>query len=209
MNESIPIAHFDRGKPFYPLVIQYVIQLVGFKDLAVRGVIGTQDVKQVINKITGISEDNSNIVAELSAKLTELLGPLKLNYSVRTERLEVPADDIAKELASNIQFLSKYFFLSAGNMLILAHELCKDKPNHDTGLLWEFLRHCRNAAGHGGEFNFLYREPRRPAKWRGLEILPKLQGTQLFKGEDGKGFLSLADPILLLWDIERSYPNLA
>lgn len=209
MSGPIPLAHFDRGKPFYPLIMQYVIQLVGFKELGVRGLIGTPDVKQFIQKLTGIGEENSADVATLSMKLAELLGPLKLGSSVSTERLEVPADDIAKELVSNVQFLSKYFFLSAGNILILAHELCKDKLAHDTGLLWEFLHHCRNAAGHGGKFNFLHGEPKRLAKWRGLEILPKLQGTSLFKGEDGKGLLSPADPILLLWDIEQAYPNIA
>jgi hypothetical protein len=93
-------------------------------------------------------------------------------------------------------------------MLVLAHELCKGKAAHDTGPLWEFLRHCRNAAGHGGKFNFKHGEPRRPAKWGAVEIVLGLQGSPLFKGADGVGLLGPADPILLLWDIEQAYPTL-
>ncbi len=35
-----------------------------------------------------------------------------------------------------------------------------------------------------------------------------LQGTPLFKGLDGVGFLKPADPVLLMWDIEQAYPTL-
>jgi hypothetical protein len=31
--------HFDRSKPFYPLVVHYVCQLFGFKELSAHGVV--------------------------------------------------------------------------------------------------------------------------------------------------------------------------
>jgi hypothetical protein len=39
MNPSVPIPpnHFDRGKPFYPFVVNYVAMLFGLKELAGRG----------------------------------------------------------------------------------------------------------------------------------------------------------------------------
>jgi len=209
MNGAVPLAHFDRGKPFYPLVMQYAMQLVGFKELAVRGAVGGPDVKQAVNKVTGLSDEQSADAANLAANLEKLLGPLELRSSVRVQPLLVPVDDIAKEVVSNVWFLGNYLLLSAGSVLILAHELCKDKAAHDTGPLWEFLRHCRHAAAHGGRFNFQHGEPRRPAKWGALEIVAGLQGSPLFKGADGVGFLSPADPILLLLDIEQAYPALA
>jgi hypothetical protein len=211
VNGSIPLAHFGRGKPFYPLVMQYALQLVGFKELAIRGAMGGADIKQAVNQVVGLPEQKAIAAANLAENLEKLLGPLELRSAVMgSQALLVPVDDIAKEVVSNVWFLSTYLMRSAGSVLILGHELCKDMTAHDTGPLWEFLRHCRNAAGHGGNFNLLHGEPKRPAKWRSLEILPALQGTPLFQREkDGSYFLGPADPILLLWDIEQAYPSLA
>ena len=208
MNSNIPLAHFDRGKPFYPLVMQYVIQLVGFKELAIRSVVAEPSVQEVVDRITGLSPEKSAAAAEIATDLEKLLGPLSLRSSVKAEPLQVPVVDIATEVGSNTLFLGNHLLLSAGSVLILAHELCKDKSSHDTGPLWEFLRHCRNAAGHGGKFNFMHGEPRRPAKWETVEIVPGLQGSPLFKGRDGIGLLGPADPILILWSIEQAYPTL-
>jgi hypothetical protein len=208
MNNPFQLVQFDRSKPFYPLVLNYFIQLIGFKELVIRGVLGGSDLKQAVSKITGLADEKSEDAAKLAIELQQLLGPLQLASSVSGTYLLLPADDIAKEFASNVLFVSNHLMLSAGSVLILSHELCKDKPAHDQGPLWEFLRHCRNAAGHGGKFSFQNREPRRPAKWRALEIVAGLHGTPLFKGTDGVGFLCPADPILLLLDIEQGYPAL-
>ena len=206
---SLPVAHFDRAKPFYPLVTQYVAQLVGFKELAVRGRFGPPDIEQTITNVTALSGKESADAAKLAADLRILLGPLQLRSSITAQPLVVPVDDIANELASNPQFSIAYCLLSAGSVLILAHELCKDKAAYDTGPLWEFLRHCRNAAAHGGRFKFNRGQPAHPAKWRTLEITRGLQGSALFQGHDCIGFLGPADPIRLLWDIEQAYPTLA
>ena len=171
MNQNFPLVHFDRGKAFYPLIMQYVIQLVGFKELAVRSVVAEHSAQEVVGKITGLSPEKSADAANIATNIDKLLGPLSLRSSIRAEPLQVPVDDIATEVGSNVWFLGNYLLVSAGSVLVLAHELCKGKAAHDTGPLWEFLRHCRNAAGHGGKFNFKHGEPRRPAKWGAVEIV--------------------------------------
>jgi hypothetical protein len=209
MSAAIPVAHFDRKKPFYPLVMQYAIQLVGFKELGARGTHGLPEITEAIQRLRGRDAERTFALESIEADLSELLGPLELASSARGDTIQIATNDIAKELAANHEFLIDFLLLPAGSVVVLAHELCKYKPAHDTGPLWEFLRHCRNAAGHGGRFNFLHGEPKRLAKWTGLEIHANLKGTPLFKDVDGNGFLSPANPILLLWDIEQAYPSLA
>ena len=134
MSEQIPLAHFDRSKPFYPLVMQYIAQLIGFKDLLARGCIGPPDIERAMENFIGTDR------TETSKNLTKLLGPLELRASAHVETLKVPVDAIAKELVANHLFLINYLPISAGSVLMLAHEICKEKPAHDTGPLWEFLR---------------------------------------------------------------------
>ncbi len=62
MTTKVQKNHFDRSKPFYPLVMNYLILLIGFKDLAGRGVIKVlekhspsdknADISALINGIT-------------------------------------------------------------------------------------------------------------------------------------------------------------
>jgi hypothetical protein len=209
MEHQVLPAHFDRSKPFYPLVVQYTVQLLGFRGLAARALAGGRAGGLTVAAVTGLGESFYPATPAEAAELAKLLGPLELASSVQTDRVLLNAEEIANEIAANVKYLSRYLLLAAGNVLVLAHELCKDKPAHDQSLLWEFLRHCRNAAAHGGLFNLHGGEPYRPARWRTLEILPGLQGSPLFVGEDGRGLLRPADPVLLLWDIEQAYPALA
>ena len=139
MNGAVPLAHFDRGKPFYPLVMQYAMQLVGFKELAVRGAVGGRDVKQAVNKVTGLSDEQSADAANLAANLEKLLGPLELRSSVRVQPLLVPVDDIAKEVVSNVWFLGNYLLLSAGSVLILRMSCVRTRPPMTRGLCGSFF----------------------------------------------------------------------
>lgn len=43
--------HFDRSKPFYPLVMNYVIQLIGFKELTLRSLTGTPEVEDLLQSM--------------------------------------------------------------------------------------------------------------------------------------------------------------
>ena len=209
MTRLLP-NQFDRSKPFYPLVVHYTTLVVGFKELALRGVAGPPDFDELVRRIPRMKDVPVELVATADIvrdRLRKLGGPLELKSEFGNDRLEIEVDEIAKEVVANFTYLSSVVMKSAGSLLILAHEISKDEPWHDQGELWEFLRHCRNAAAHGGHFNFLHGEPRRLARWGTLEISAALQGTALFKDEKG-GFLSPGDPIRLLYDIERAYPQM-
>jgi hypothetical protein len=218
VNNSVSINAFDRSKPFYPLIVNYLVLLIGFKDIAARGAI------RELNKITTgnssipfdeiIKVDLNSIstseeeLAKIKSGLSKLSGPLELKSEFQGDNIKVEIYDIANDLMNNFSYLGRYIMRSAGALLILAHEISKDKPWHDQGRLWEFLRHCRNAAAHGGLFTFKNKEPCRLAEWGRFKIEAILQGTSLFKDE-GEGLLSPGDPIRLLWDIEQAYPSMS
>jgi hypothetical protein len=214
---SIPINSFDRGKPFYPLITNYLVLLIGFKDLVARGAIKAIEKDSGLNATINHSEFTSNLMnffsSETVAKefkqiLTEFKGPLELKSEFQDNYIKVELGDIANELLYNGPYLLGFIMHSAGSLLILAHELSKDKTWHDKGPLWEFLRHCRNAMAHGGRFYFRRGEPIHAAEWGHLRIERALQGTPLFKDKKGYGLLSPGDPIRLLWDIEQAYPTM-
>ena len=190
---TTPLWHFDRGKPFYPLIMNYLVLLFGFKEFAVRGTIGPRDISP----------------NALEKDLAKILGPLELRCEFQKEHIIADADEIAQEIANNSNYVASSLLHSAGVLLILAHEISKDRSYHAKGPLWEFLRHCRNAAAHQGAFNLVNGEPRRLAEWRGFRIDASLNRTPLFKNEKGVGFISPGDPIGLLWDIEQAYPNMS
>ena len=226
MNISVPINTFNRGKPFYPFIMNYLVLLIGFKDLAGRGVI------KKLNKLTSLNSgihsyeliiDNlkklfapgvgkielEQRLAEISSGLSKRLGSLMIESEFRGNQIRIEVDDIANDLMNNAFYLIQFTMLSAGSLLILAYEISKDKPWFDKGPLWEFLRHCRHAAAHGGLFTFKGKEPTRLAEWGCFRIERDLQGTPLFKDMKGSGLLSPGDPIRLLWDIEQAYPTMS
>lgn len=208
---SVPINHFDRGKPFYPLVMHYLAQLIGFKELALRGIAGPGSLDELAARIPALAASGAHEaeVGEVREGLRKLSGPLGLRSEYQQSFITVDIGEIAREIVANHAYIAASTMLSAGALLVLAHELSRDKPWHDTGPLWEFLRHCRNAAPHGGVFTFRRSEPRRPAHWGTFNIARQLQGTKLFKDATGQGMLSPGDPIRLLWDIEQAYPQMS
>ncbi len=212
MTNTRPLPnHFDRGKPFYPLVVNYLVQLVGFKELGLRGIAGPQDPNEIFDKVPALGRVPPGKQAEpveLKECLSKLMGPLQLRSEYQANQIEVDVDEVARDIAANSSYLASFLMRSAGSLLILAHEISKDAPWHDQGHLWEFLRHCRNAAAHRGSFNFLHGEPLRPAQWGPFHITASFQGTPLFKEVDGRGLISPGDPIRLLWDIEQAYPQM-
>lgn len=198
---QVPVNHFDRGKPFYPLVTHYVAQLAGFKELAVRGIVGAEPLDSMVTRSTALRGNR-----EATERLRKAAGPLDLRCECNGQHIRVDVDEISRELAGNFGYLASWVMRSAGILLIVAHEI--SRPWRDAGPLWEFLRHCRNAAAHGGKFNFAKGEPRRPAIWVGIAVNAALQGTSLFKDDAGAGLLSPGDPVRLLWDIEQACPQM-
>ena len=143
-----------------------------------------------------------------SEDMRSLLGPLALRSEFQGSPIIVDIEEMAGEFVGNIDYLLPFTLKAAGALLVLAHEMTKDQEcRQDKGPLSEFLRHCRNAAGHNG-FSFKYNEPRRLAQWGSITLNSDLDKTPLFKDESGVGLLSPGDPIRLLYDIEQSYPDL-
>ena len=180
----------------------YLVQIAGFKELALRGL------KGVSFEVQLNVEDSEAAGPDVHAFVEKLRGPLQLRSEFDGERITVPIDDLAAELVNESHYLLSWMVRASGSLLVLAHEVTKNALYRDSGPLWEFLRHCRNAASHGGQFNLLHGEPRRVAEWGPFEILASLHGTGLMKDASGEGLLSPGDPIRLLWDIEQAYPDM-
>ena len=63
--------HFDRSKPFYPIVMGYMCQLMGLKKLLAHGNASPHHVNDLIEKITGC-EKATNISEFGAADLSKL-----------------------------------------------------------------------------------------------------------------------------------------
>lgn len=229
MSRSTPLPtdlSFDKSGPFYPLIVDYLILLFGVPEMLARGLVARfvpdsprgrlvpalEDLrKRVQAACIGVPEDEGR---KLLAQMEEVIeggrkleGPLQLASAALSTPLEAHRDSLAVELLedcrSKIESLKS---AAAGHVLVSAHAVSSQHTDH--GLLWEFFRHVRNAAGHGGQFTFKKSEPSRPAEWRGIKIDRSLQGASLFRLPSRSGLIDFADPILLLADVERACPAL-
>jgi hypothetical protein len=202
---TAPRYRFDRGKPFYPLVMNYFCQLIGMKELIIRGVVGPRRIDEML--AIAVAREPRSEPELLRKQLGILIGPLQLRSERINGTIDAPIDEIVHDLIANHPVLLPHFISAAGAVLVLAHEISKHRPWHNQGPIWEFLRHCRNAVAHGGTLHFARTEPSRPAEWRSLVLTAELHGTPLHKKDgSGRGMLSPGDPILLLWDIEQMHP---
>jgi len=215
---AIPVNHFDRSKIFYPFITNYLYSLHGIIELASRGVVNNikdikakwQDISGVFNIDDNWTKNHKEFIEKLKTNLstTPLIGKLSPYSKFEKANIHVDIDELAEDLWNNFKYLLPFQLKASGILLIAAYE--SSKQFSDKKPLWEFLRHCRNAAAHNGFFNFRKGEPSRPAQWGEFQINATMQGTPLFIGEgkDGPGLLAIGDPIRLLWDIEQSYPNM-
>ena len=198
--------NFDRTKPFYPIVTTYLIQLLGIKEVAV---LGLPDLNRGFTLTPEVAQKSTQAEREaLEKSLQTMLGPLSLKISDDAERLEIPLQFIAKELANHYDSLLGYNVQAAWYCIVMAHEVTVGKPYRDKSELWEFLRHCRNAVAHNGKWNLRGNEPKYRASWRGISLDQSFNGQNLFKTDDKSGTLELGDPIAFLHDIESKFPNM-
>ena len=114
--------------------------------------------------------------------------------------IEIPLGDLmtnAKmtEDLYNLEFLRR----GVASAVISVHDEIKCRSLADQEPDLEFLRHVRNACGHGNRFSFRGDEPRRLAKFQGLEITKSLEGLHpvLFD------FITIGDAVFLLDTITR------
>lgn len=206
-----PHLGFSKDKPFYPLIISYLTQVHGFIELASRGF------KAVLNKLKEEEIENylQNETNKISSAfknvyengITGLIGNQELGSKVEAKGIKINVNNLADELFENYKSpLDNFNRMTAGGLLILSWEITDGFHTKDP--LWEFLRHCRNAAGHKGYFNFLNSEPKRIAQWRNLEIKRELQGTPLFFDGVNNGIIAIGDVLYLLWDIEQKFSDI-
>jgi len=95
----------------------------------------------------------------------------------------------------NLEFLRR----GIASAIISVHDEIKRRALEDTAPDMEFLRHVRNACGHGNRFTFRNNEPRRPAMLRGLEIKQESDGF----GPVLFDFITVGDAVLLLDSVTR------
>jgi hypothetical protein len=230
---------FDRNKPFFPLVMNFAAQMIGFKETMAFAdlLIIRRMMKQFLDasNLEGvafqlivsphISLDGYDLAypfknefrdmlvqtpnLPLGRLLThtapfEVVGPRPLKCLTQQEGIEFAAEEIAGIYLAGAEKQVKALGVSAGSLIISAFESTKAMTDH--GPAWEFFRHCRNAAAHGGRFNFRQGEPYRTAAWRTLSVYPGLHGTPLFDTSDERGLIAVGDSIPLLWGIEQLCP---
>jgi hypothetical protein len=95
----------------------------------------------------------------------------------------------------NIDFIRRA--MSAA--IISVHDEIKRRGLEDKEEDLEFLRHIRNACGHGNRFTFKGDEPRRPAKLKQLDIKKECDGVGPVLFE----FITPGDVVLLLDTVTR------
>ena len=146
----------------------------------------------------------------VSPQLRAILGPASLRSEYQQDSVCVKLGDVAYDVMIDPLYEIGFLMRSAGSLLILAYEKCPDELA-GAQPLWQFLRHCRNAAAHDGLFDIKppKKKPLPPAVWGRFRIELALNDTPLFKDGMGPGMLSPGDPIRLLWDIEQAYPNIS
>jgi len=200
MSDMSAVYRFDRSKPFYPLVMNYLSQLHALKELLAIGVLGLH---RTWDSLSSLATEEQK---EIKSAVDKLLGPLSLRVTDRTRSIESPVDQVAKELAEHHAYLLPRQAMAAMSVLVMAHEISKSQSYRTSDPTWEFLRHCRNAAAHNGRWSLVNGEPRRPASWRSITLSAAMDSTPLLKLESQSGALELGDPIALLWDIEQANP---
>ncbi len=137
------------------------------------------------------------------SSVTALLGDAS-PASLVDQAVTVDVAKLALSVFSDSEPAIRNFNLqSAGALAILAWEHTESIHTHEP--IWEFLRHLRNAAAHGGRFHFVNKEPRRPAVWRTKAIDRSLQGTAIFAAPLNAGFLGPGDVLYLLADIDAQF----
>jgi hypothetical protein len=225
LTSSIPGMPFDTSKPFYPLVMNYLALLFGLTELEGLGLINEfgelsasspkLDWDAVVEGLLEVVTKSGVEMEPVKQRLIHILGPVDLRSECLDVNICVKRGDVMHDVMMNPMSPLDALMRSAGGiLLILAYQKCPKGSWADP--LWQFLRHCRNAAAHDCRFNIELRKDGTllPAVWHGfrLHVLscgkPLINGMALFKDGTGTGLLSPGDPLRLLWDIEQACPNM-
>lgn len=206
---------FDEDKPFYPLVAGYMAQLHGHLELSSRAIVnileGNNGHHPELVELLGLTYCERAMQGE-KTPLHEELRPVS---KVVGRAIQVDLDSLAADFHSLIVDSSfrEAHEQAAGSLFITAKAFLDDYFDstgaRDRPPIIEFLRHCRNAAAHGGTFNPKdYDEPKAPAEWRGIVFTEDFHGENLFHSSENEGHLKPGDAIFILWDIEQQHPDI-
>lgn len=199
---------FNPEKPFFPLVLNYLCALHGHLELTSRNFTAE------IGKFAKSPADLESFAQKIDSKImrerlpeiakghtTVLWEDLGLFSKIESRHLTLETQNLAKSITLDHQKALPHFSgQSGGALLILAWNTTEVFHTHEP--IWEFLRHCRNAAAHRGSFTFSQAEPRRPAVWRNISITKSLEGRSLLPGTIQDALLGPGDILLLLHDLE-------
>jgi hypothetical protein len=198
-----PLA-FDKAKPFYPLVVAALAQFHGLIEIVSRALfndLGARTAEEQARVLAAHPESKARLEALLGGGLTSLIGKQKHLAPLSGQTLKVDVNALGLQMVADHNIAFDYFDrMAAGSLLVLAWETTKGHHTHDE--LWEFLRHCRNAAAHNGAFHLVNGEPKRRAAWRGHVVEAPLHGSTLFADPPKPGFMGPGDAFYLLADIE-------
>lgn len=120
--------------------------------------------------------------------------------SMLGKSVELPMHDLMTNAKmTDATFNTEFIRRAMAAAIISVHDEIKRRGLDDKGEDIEFLRHIRNACGHGNRFTFKDDEPRRPAKLKELEIKKDLdsEGPVLFD------YLTPGDVVLMLDTVTR------
>lgn len=98
----------------------------------------------------------------------------KKDNSSRVYQVEEIFEKFDKKNKNNEHFLTIPLMAN----VILIHDLIKENGFAKTTPEFEFLRHLRNAFGHGNRFTLNNNEPRRPASFKSFTIDRSLNGME-------------------------------
>ncbi|WON94745.1 hypothetical protein [Sphingobacterium sp. UGAL515B_05] len=211
------LDEFDKDKPYYHYVYQYLVNFYGSTILwnkyflselsKIEKTLRTGNVWEEYIDGFDLRNDEKMYLKEGVPQYPRLLFPSNLVNSFDRNTILINDDNMVSKIDKvdrRIEGLSKM-----SNMLIvMAFESLPASVRYlKSDALANFFYHCRNAAAHGGKFN-ITNNKRFPAKWRSLEVKNDLNGANLVIDSEGKGFLKPMDIVLLLLDAERKYKNL-
>jgi hypothetical protein len=184
------------------------MSLHGFIDLLSR---------RAVDLASGLSDENAQVQPEIlkSLNISALAGAGKTPQlvamslqSLTGPSIDIDISELEVETMNEFAYLGEYSMTTPLRMLLMCcYEAVIDTHRDPNVPIWEFFRHCRNAAAHDGKFSFKPHEPSRPAEWRGLKIECSLEGRPLLIPAEGESdpFLKPGDVLRLISDVEQLF----
>src|SRR3990172_9836387 len=125
MIASVPDSHFDRGKPFYPLIINYLVQFHGFVEL---------DSRYVADRLAGFDPDRieeafkkkglDSVAKRLvGGEVTKLIVDLALRSEFQGNSIAIDVEALSAEIVGQHSHVLSRSMALAGSLLILAYEM--------------------------------------------------------------------------------------